>query len=181
MGLLKALTENFTEKVLKCTDDAELVTRSIIKTELEHGADDGCSYVWNSTNSDIDIGDTRLFVKNTSNKALSLEKIIFNPSNVVCRWSVSIGALTTTPTGTIVTVVNMNEIFTSDTFDYVAFDDETAVATGTEMFAVTTSTTQSLTEYVRGVTLGKNHYIQITQLTESTSGQVSLFGHISNS
>ncbi len=180
MGLLRAITSSFTEKVLRCTDDAELITRSITKNEIEHASVDGCAYVWNSLNTDIDVGDTRLFLKNTSDKVLSLTRMVASPSNVVCRWAISIGAATTTPSGTLVTAINMNERFSTTTFDYLAYDDETAVATATEMFAVVTSTVESKEVDLTGIILGKNMYIQVNQLTTSTSGQVSIFGHIDN-
>jgi hypothetical protein len=134
--------------------------------------------VWLSADTDIDAGDTRLFIKNTSDEFLVLSRALFTSSNVACKWSVGIGATTTTPTGTAITANNMNERFSNATESYLAYDDETAVADAAVMFTV--STPLALDTRIiplDGVILGKNHYIQINQETESTSGQVSVFGH----
>ena len=164
-------------KAIKATKGGELKVHAIIEDEIEHASGAGAAFVWQSTNSDIDAGDTRLFIKNTSDMFLLLDRAIFNPANVVCSYGVGICAQTTTPAGVAVVGINMNEAFSTTTFDHVAYDDETAVVTADELFGVTVNTTQSLEVSLHGIILGKNHYVQITQLTEATSGKVSISGH----
>jgi hypothetical protein len=176
MGI-KGLNTNGADSAIKATLDGELQVRAIGESELEHASANGRAFCWVSANTDIDAGDTRLFIKNTSDKFLVLSRAIFNPANVVCNWHIGIGADTTTPTGTSITATNMNQQFTNASEDYLAYDDETAVADATLMFPVTTNTTDSQEIPLDGVILGKNHYIQINQETESTSGQVAVFGH----
>lgn len=178
MSLVKGVSEKGTETQIKATQDGELQVRAITESELEHGSGNGRSYCWLSADTDIDAGDTRLFIKNTSDKFLVLSRAIFNSSNVACKWTVGIGAETTTPAGTAITANNMNEQFSNATEAYVAYDDETAVADANAMFTVATPLAlDSRVIPMDGIILGKNHYIQINQETESTSGQVSVFGH----
>ena len=162
---------------IKATKAGELEVIAITETELEHFSASGESFAWPSLDTDIDAGDTRLLVKNTGGKFLVLSHAEFNPSNVVCKWCIGIGSEAATATGTAVTSINMNQIESSKVEDYVAFDDETAHTDAPVMFKVTTSTVESKDVSLRGIILGKNHYIQINQETESTSGQVSIFGY----
>jgi hypothetical protein len=174
---IKGLSKKNAEVAIHATEDGELQVRAIVESELEHASTRGDSYCWPSADSDIDAGDTRLFIKNTSDKFLVLSRAVFSPANVACKYDIGVGALTTTPTGTTVTAVNMNQKFTTQSEDYVAYDDETAVADAAKMFGVMVNTTNSLEVPLDGIILGKNHYIQINQETESTSGQVAVFGH----
>ena len=169
-----------TAKQIKSTEKGELEVIAITETEFEHFSASGESFAWPSLNTDIDAGDTRLFVKNTGSKKLVLSHAEFNPANVVCTYDIGIGSENTTATGVQVTAVNMNQIEASKTEDYLAWDDETAVADVTKMFGVTTNTTDSKEVSLRGIILGKGHYIQINQETESTSGQVTIFGYFTD-
>lgn len=162
--------------LLRATKNGELQTIARIESALEHASADGESFAFPSLDTDIAAGATRLFVKNTGEKFLILSHAEFNPSNVVCKWDVGIGSETTTPSGSSVTGINMNQTQSSKTEDFVAFDNEINVADATKMFQVTTSTVNSKEVSLRGIVLGKNHYIQINQETESTSGQVTVFG-----
>ena len=116
----------------------ELVVRAITEAEIEHASITGKAYAWDSTELDIDAGDTMLFVK------------------------------------------NMNEIFSTSVAEAVAFSDETAVADATVLTRIKTPVDGRLSIDLTGVILGKNHYIQINQETESTSGSVILCGHYAN-
>lgn len=178
--VLKAVTTSGAERYLKSTETQQLIVRAITETEIENASGSGDAYCWASADSDIDAGDTRLFIKNTGDRFLILSRAIFSPANVACKYNIGIGSETTTPTGTTVTAVNMNENFSSKVPDYVAYDDETAVADATKMFAVMTNTTNSIDIPLDGIILGKNQYIQINQETESTSGQVAVFGFFAN-
>jgi len=174
--VVKGVSQNGTETQIKATQDGELEVRAIVETELEHASANGRAYAWRSENSDIDAGDTRLFIKNTSDKFLIMSYAIFTPANVVCTYDIGIGSATTTPTGTAVVATNINGIV-SVSEAYEAYDDETAVADATPISSVTTPTTGSYRVELDGFILGKNQYLQINQETESTSGRVTVFGH----
>jgi hypothetical protein len=174
--VVKGISSNGTETQIKATQDGELFVRAIAETELEHASANGRAYAWRSANSDIDAGDTRLFVKNTSDKFLVFSYALFTPANVVCTYDIGFGSETTTATGTAITATNLNGT-QAISESYVAYDDETAVADATPIVSVTTSTTDSFVLPLDGYILGKNQYIQINQETESTSGRVTLFGH----
>ena len=174
--VVKGVSQNGTETQIKATQDGELEVRAIVETELEHASAKGRAYAWRSTNSDIDAGDTRLFIKNTSDKYLIISYLIFEPSNVVCSYDIGLGLETTTPAGVSVAGTNINATVQSSE-SYLAYDDETAVADTTPIVSYTVSTTESLRAELDGFILGKNQYIQINQETESTSGRVTVFGH----
>jgi hypothetical protein len=174
--VVKGVSNNGTETQIKATQDGELEVRSIVETELEHASANGRAYAWRSANTDIDAGDTRLFIKNTSDKFLILSYAVFEPANVVCSYDIGIGAETTTPTGTLITGTVINGTVIANESN-IAYDDETAVADATPIVSYTVNTTESLRAELDGFILGKNQYIQINQETESTSGRVTVFGH----
>ena len=174
--VVKGVSANGTETQIKATQDGELEVRAIIETELEHASANGRAYAFRSANTDIDAGDTRLFIKNTSDKFLIISYAVFEPSNVVCSYDIGIGAETTTPAGTQITATNLNGTVTVSE-SYVCYDDETAVADTTPIVSYTVNTTESKRAELDGFILGKNQYIQINQETESTSGRVTVFAH----
>ena len=174
--VVKGISGNGTETQIKATQDGELEVRAIVETELEHASANGRAYAWRSANTDIDAGDTRLFIKNTSDKFLVLSYGVFEPANVVCSYDIGIGNATTTATGTGITATNLNgTVAVSES--YLSFDDETAVADATPIVSYTVNTTNSMRIELDGFILGKNQYLQINQETESTSGRVTIFGH----
>ena len=174
--VVKGVSKNGTETQIRATQDGELEVRAITETTLEHASSTGVAYAWRSNNSDIDVGDTLLFIKNTSNEYLVLSHAIFTPANVVCTYDIGIGSATTTPSGSAITATNINgTINVSES--YLAYGDETAVADATPILSITTNTTESFILPLDGFIVGKNQYIQINQETESTSGRVTVFGH----
>ncbi len=159
-------------------DEQELVTRAIGESELEHSSVLGNAFCWFSGAQDIDATDTMMFVKNTGDIPLILDRLNLIGSNVVCTWSIHIGADTTTPAGgSVITGTNINESFSSKLADAVARTDETAVADGTLVEQVVTPIATMHHHDLEGIILGKNHYIQINQETESTAGSVAIYGH----
>ncbi len=162
-------------------EEQELVVRAISEEEIEHASGIlGSAYAWDSTELNIDAAGTMLFVKNTDDIPLILDRITVNGSNVVCTWTILIGAATTTPSGTTVTGVNMNEKFSSTLAAVTAVSNETAVADGGIVDRVKTPVNNTLQHNLHGIILGKNHYVQINQITSSNSGSVVLIGHFEN-
>ena len=160
-------------------EENELLVRAITETELEHSsAKNGQAYSWVSLDSDIDAGDTRLFIKNNNSTPLVLDRITILPSNVACDWSINIGKETTTPTGVSLTGVNLSQ--SGNIAEATAYDDETAVADGSPIDWVHSETTATIQHNLDGVILRKGHYLQINQETESTSGRVVVIGHFEN-
>ena len=158
--------------------EQELVVRAIAEPEIEHASGVlGSAYVWNAPIRDVVAGETFLFVKNLSVIPLILDRLVIGGSNVICQWDIGIGSLTTTPAGDAVVGVNMNQTFSGAVADALGFTDETAVADATVMFNVWTPITNTVDFNLSGIILGRNHYIQINQETESSTGQLSLIGH----
>jgi hypothetical protein len=158
----------------------ELVVRSISEPELEHASNMGEAYSWDSQELDIVAGETMLYVRNDGDTPLILDRLDFNGSDVICTWEIGIGSLTTVPAGTIVVGVNMNQVFSTKAAEATAFSDETAVDDAAVLFRVKTAISGHHQHDMTGVILGKNHYVQINQETESNSGSVILIGHFEN-
>ncbi len=161
--------------------EQELVTRAITEAEIEHASSEGNAFAWDSTELDIDTGDTMLFIKNTDDVPLILDRVIITASNVSCTWTILLGTLTTTPVGTTVVGVNLNTQFSTKTADVVSMSDETALADGSIISRLLTVATPGFaTQDLTGVIISKNGYVQVNQITESTSGSAILYGHFEN-
>lgn len=177
---MPAITSGDGNGEARITSERQLVVRSITELELEHASAGGAAYTWDSLELNIDTGDTMLHLTNDGDTPLILDRIDFNGSNVICEWTIGIGTTTTTATGTVVSGVNSNTSFESVAADATAFSDETAVADATVVGRVKTAVSGHLVYPMGGFIIGKNHYIQIIQETESTSGSVVLHGHFEN-
>ena len=160
--------------IAKVTPDGHAVSRAVTEEHIIQAAYKGDAYSWVSATGDIDTGDTRLYVRNNSPTPLILDRLTVNGSNVICEWTILKGEASTTPSGTAVTGVSL---YTGADADATAFDDETAVADGSIIDRVWTPITNTIQHSLKGIILRKNQYIQINQITESTTGSVTLFGH----
>ena len=159
------------------TRRGEPLVRAIGQPQIEHESELGLAFSWTSLNTDIAAGDTRLIIRNTDSAFLVLTNITGMPANVSCHYDYGIGQSTTTfASGTAVTAVNLNESFSTTTFDYDAMDGETAIADATIAGGLWVSTVASNSESLSGIILGKNHFFQVNQETESTSGRITIKG-----
>ena len=162
-------------------EEQELVVRAIVESEIEHAsAILGSAFSWDSTELDIATGGTMIFVKNTGDIPLILDRASIVGSNVICTWTILIGADTTTPTRTTVTPVNIHPTFSTTPATAVSFSDETAVSDGSLIDRIKTAVNDSRQITLTGIILGKNQYVQFNQITESTSGSIVLFGHFAS-
>jgi len=161
--------------IVEVDDDGYLQSRSIIEDPFMRASRQGKAWTFEAPTIDIDAGDTILFIKNTADDSLFLHSILLNGSNVICEYDLGLGKATTTPAGTDVVPQSTNTEFTKDS-ETNAKTDETAVATATVMmrfWTVVAGTGAQPPEYsLHGLILGKNHYVQVNQVTESTSGSV---------
>lgn len=161
--------------------EQELVVRAITEPEIEHASADGNAYCWYAPLRDIDATDTFLFIRNDGDIPLILDRMQVTGSDVVCTWTIHIGADTTTPTGGAEIVgTNINETFSTKAAEATARTDETAVADGTTVEQFITPVKTMYNHDLLGIILGKGHYIQINQETESDSGAVAIYGHFEN-
>ena len=154
-----------------------LLTRSVEMSELGYAAENGRAFSWYSGRRDIDATDTMIFVKNLNDKVLHIDRIIINGSNVICNWEIATGSATTTPSGTAVVGTNLHTGHANNA-NVLAYYDETAVAQGSIIMDAWTP----ITNWIQiieapGIHLATNSYIQVDQVTESTSGSVIIIGH----
>lgn len=166
--------------VAEVNKEGKLQVEAVVEPEIEHASEEhGLAFSFDSGERDIDAGDTMLFVKNTGSANMILSSLTLNGSNVICQWEVRIGNATTTPvaTGGTVAGTNLNRNFAAKAAPAQAIWDESAVANGDIVDRHFTPITDTHHVDLRGLVLGQNHYIQINQVTESTSGSAILFGH----
>ena len=176
MTVLKVIHDNVEHQV-PGTRRGEPLIRAIAQEQVAHESQLGLAFTWVSLNADINIGDTALIVRNTSDEFLVMTEITGFPANVSCDYSINVGNSTTAFSGgTAVVAANLNQLFPNKTFDYDAHTDETAIADGTLVDGLWVSTVQSNTKSLAGIILGKNDFIQVNQETESTSGRIILKG-----
>lgn len=158
--------------------DHELVTRAVTESLIQHASiERGDAYAWDSTELNIDAGDTMLFVKNTGTSVLVIDRVVFSGSDVVCTWTMRMGNGTPDPTGTEVIPTNLNQTFSNKPAMAVAFSDETALADGLVIGRVKTGIDGHHDHDATGTVLGQDHWIQVNQDTESIRGSVIIKGH----
>ena len=171
-----------TGRKAEVNEENQLVVRAINETELEHASGKlGTGFSWDSTELDIAANGTMLFVKNTGTTPLILDKAFINGDDTApILWTVLTGNATTTPSGTVVNEVNLNKTFSTKNAEADAFANETAVADGDIIIRAKTLTDDMVILDLTGIVLGKGHYVQINQITESDTGSAVLFGHFEN-
>lgn len=159
------------------TRRGEPLVRAISQEQIAHESELGLAFSWISANADINIGDTVLIVRNTSDEFLVMSEITAMPANVTCEYSINTGNATTTFSGgSAVVAINLNRQFSTQVFDYDAHTDEESVADGDLVDGIWCSIVESNTKSLAGIILGKNDFIQINQETESTSGRIIVKG-----
>ena len=178
MAILQASTRTGQEHTLRCTDEGTLLVQAITETEIEHASGKGNAWSFDSGERDIDAGDTMLFVRNDSDRPMVLDHLEINGSNVICTWEVYVGTAQVTAAGAgAVIPTNLNTRFAGADSDTTAFYDETAHADGSLVSRVKTAISGFHDLDLTGVVLQKNHWIQVNQETESTSGSVIAHAH----
>lgn len=176
MTLLKVVHDG-RELQVPGTRRGEPLVRAISQQQIAHESELGLAFSWVSLNADINIGDTILIIRNTSDEFLVMTEITGMPANVSCDYSINLGNATTTFTGgSAVVARNLNQQFVNKVFDYDAHTDEESVADGNQVDGIWVSAVESNTKPLSGIILGKNDFIQINQETESTSGRIILKG-----
>ena len=164
-------------------DENELVTRSVIESELEHASSQGKAFSWTSDAVAWTANDTIIYLRNDSSTPLILDRVSI-PGDATGRtdYSIRVGAASTTPTGTTAILgTNLNETFSTTLAESTSISDETAVADGSIIDWFTVAPLGSEQHNLDGIILGKNHYIQINIESASTDAtRVSLVGHFAN-
>lgn len=158
----------------------QLVTRAINSPEIEHASGVlGSAYSWDSgVIASPGVGATALFVKNLGTVPLIIDRITLNAgTDVATYFDIGIGAETTTPAGTLVTGVNLNEIFSTKVADAVAYSEETAVADAAVVDRCRVGTNSTVVTDGAGIILGQNHYIQVNIEVASANASVLIIGH----
>lgn len=168
-----------TQEGARVNPQGQLVTKSIVEAELEEASERGLAFSWYTGDQNIDINDTLIFVKNTGSTPLHLILLTLNgDSTNPMIYDLGLGSETTPPAGgTVITAVNLNQIFTSDPPEAVARTDETAVADATVFKRVKMLADVDKDVSLVGVILGRNHYIQINCETEPAAVSATIIGH----
>lgn len=151
-------------------------TAATTKTALDYWAGKGRAYSWNSLDIDIDAADTLLLVKNDSSASLYIDYMIISAGNVATRYEVHIPAAEVTVTGTVVVGFNLNT-GSSNVATATAASDETNNTQGTIIYDISLLPTTTLVVLTTGLILSEDKSVGIDQVTESTAGNVTIYGH----
>lgn len=170
-------TNNNTDIALAANSEGELIVRAISESVMTHATDDGDAWVFQGVDANIDSGDTILFIKYTGNGHFHFDRAELLPGNIICQYNFGIGTATTTPAGGVVVPRNLNGDFLTKQIDIDARTDETAVADADLIATYQVGTIQTITINLSGYRINKNQYLQINQETESTAGNVVVFGY----
>lgn len=168
---------------MKVTAEGQGIVRAIIESELEHASAQGSAYSWDSLRIDIDANDTMLFVKNTGETPLILDRLIIGGHDAIATWDIGFGKATTTPSATVIVIArNLNPSFSDDAPNTIARSDETAVADADVRFRIYTAISESKQVNLNGSILTQNTYIQVNQEVESAAATpfVILIAHFDN-
>lgn len=167
-------------KTAKVNDQNQLLTRSIVESELEDASEEGQAYSWVSGNLDIDAADTMLLVKNKSDTELHITAITCAAGNVATRYVLHLPTTDVTVAvgagGAVVVGRNLNT-GSANVADASAASDEEGNSQGNVIDDISLLPTTTLVVNVEGVILAKNKSVAVDQVSESTAGSVTIKGH----
>lgn len=138
--------------------------------------DSGSAFIWTSQDTDIDAADTMLLVRNDSEKPLIIDGFIITGGNAISRYECHIVTASFTAAGTAIANFNMNT-GSANVANVTAFEDETGNTQGTVIYDITAGVTITVQVPTPGLVLAQGHSFGIDQVTESTAGNVTIFGH----
>jgi hypothetical protein len=145
----------------------------------------GDAHYWLSADADLVAGETMLLVRNdNTSRNLVIQAItIINGNVAACTYAIHLVTSAFTAAGTTVASINMLAGAGVAT-DVTALADETGNTQGTILhnyLTVAATTTYHLTEndlgFLAGLTLTSGSALGVDQVTESTSGQVAIYGY----
>lgn len=155
----------------------QAVVRAITETLFEQESfENGNSYNWSSGIIDIDITDTVLLIKNTSDNALHIESISIWNGSVASQYTVHLPTTEVTVTGTTVTGTNLNTS-SGNVADTSAASDETNNSQGNIIFDPMIAVDTNIMINTVGLILGKNKSMAVDVVAETTESGVTVRAH----
>lgn len=160
----------------------QLLTRTVIISELAAATELGNAYSWTAVSADINTGDTGLSVANTSTDMLLYIDKVYVWADVPTQFKIHVPAAATW-TGTAVVGINLNQ-GSNKIAPATAFADETA-STFAAANVITTVASNEFTddqfgqwiEYDGALILGQNDAIQVDLIGESAAFECTIIGH----
>ncbi len=138
------------------------------------------SFVWCSQDIDVVAAGTMLMVRNDdSDKLLVIDKIIITNGDAITRYEGHIITASFTAAGTAVANFNLNTA-SANVADVTSFANESGNTQGTVIIDVALLVTTSLVIPDPGIILAKGVAFAVDQVSESSAGAVSFFGHFAS-
>ena len=160
----------------KVNSNGEALVAAVTETLFESSSEKGKSFNWSSGIIDIDIGDTVLLVKNTSDIPLHIESITINNGSVASQYQIHLPTTEVTPTGTTVTGTNLNT-GRAEVADALAKSDETDNTQGPIIFHPMLGVDDDKTVDTVGLILAKNKSVAIDVVSETSESGVTIRAH----
>ena len=165
----------------KVNKEGQALAFSVTQSELEHESEEnGAAYVWATNSLDLDVGETFLLVKNTSDKPLHIECVKIANGAAATQFRIHLPTTNVTVVagsgGAVVTGTNLNTA-SSNVADASAATDETGNSLGDTVRTLFLAINAERSEPTPGLLLGKNKSIAVDCITEPGTAAVSIIGH----
>lgn len=165
----------------KVNSEGQALTFAVTQSELEHESEEnGAAYVWATDSLDLDVGETLLLVKNTSDKKLHIECVKISNGAAATQFKIHLPTTDVTVVagsgGAVVTGTNLNTA-SSEVADASAATDETGNSLGDTVRSLFLAINGEHSEPTPGLLLGKNKSVAIDCVTEPGTAAASIIGH----
>lgn len=165
----------------KVNKEGQALTFSVNQSELEHESEEnGAAYVWATNSLDLDVGETLLLVKNTSDSHLHIDFVKISNGAAATQFRIHLPTTDVTVVagsgGAVVTGTNLNTS-SSNVADASAATDETGNSLGNTVRTVFLAINGEHSEDTPGLVLGKNKSVAIDCITEPGTAAATIIGH----
>jgi len=165
----------------KVNKDGQALVFAVTQNELEHESEhSGAGYVWATNSLDLDVGETLLLVKNTSDSHLHIECVKISNGAAATQFRIHLPTTDVTVVagsgGAVVTGINLNTA-SSNVADASAATDETGNSLGDSLRTVFLAINGEHSEDTPGLILGKNKSVAIDCITEPGTAAATIIGH----
>ncbi len=165
----------------KVNSEGQALVFAVTQSELEHESEEnGAAYVWATDSLDLDVGETLLLVKNTSDKPLHIECVKISNGAAATQFRIHLPTTDVTVVagsgGAVITGTNLNTA-SSNVADASAATDETGNSLGNSIRTVFLAINGEHSEDTPGLLLGKNKSIAIDCISEPGTAAATIVGH----
>jgi len=165
----------------KVNGEGQALVFAVTQSEIEHESDEnGAAFNWSTDSLDLDVGETLLLVKNTSDASLHIECVKVSNGAAATQFRIHLPTTDVTVVagsgGSVITGTNLNTSRT-EVADASAATDETGNSLGNTLRNLFLGINGEHSEPTPGTILGKNKSIAIDCITEPGTASATIVGH----